>query len=162
MFTNANENSYITLGSGYYMYRETLNDWHYAIDITGKTSFIRGTPIFSPTSGTVILSKYSEYGCGYYVVIETDKCIKGTGKKVIITFAHMIEKSPLEVGQRVLPKKFIGYVGSTGNSSGDHLHHAVFKSTPGANVFYESDTNCINPQRFYPNVPFAGETSTAP
>lgn len=95
MFANANENSYITLGSGYKMYRETLNDWHYAIDITGKTSFIRGTPIFSPTSGTVILSKFSEYGCGNYVVIETDKCIKGTGKKVILTFAHMIERSPL-------------------------------------------------------------------
>ena len=30
MFANANENSYITLGSGYKMYRETLNDWHYA------------------------------------------------------------------------------------------------------------------------------------
>ena len=74
----------------------------------------------------------------------------------------MIEKSPLEVGQRVLPKKFIGYVGSTGNSTGDHLHHAVFKSAPGSNTIYESDINCINPQRFYPNVPFAGGTSTAP
>lgn len=161
MFTNANENSYITLGSGYKMYRETLNDWHYAIDITGKTSFIRGTPIFSPTSGTVIYSQHNPES-GNYVVIETDKCVKGTGKKVILTFAHMIEKSPLEVGQRVLPKKFIGYVGSTGNSSGDHLHHAVFKSPPGSNTIYESKINCINPQRFYPNVPFAGETSTAP
>ena len=161
MFANANENSYITLGSGYKMYRETLNDWHYAIDITGKTSFIRGTPIFSPTSGTVIYSQHNPES-GNYVVIETDKCVKGTGKKVILTFAHMIEKSPLEVGQRVLPKKFIGYVGSTGNSSGDHLHHAVFKSPPGSNTIYESQINCINPQRFYPNVPFAGETSTAP
>lgn len=162
MFTNANENSYITDNSGYFMDRGGEWGWHYAIDITGKTSFIRGTPIFSPTSGTVILSKFSEYGCGNYVVIETDKCIKGTGKKVILTFAHMIERSPLEVGQRVLPKKFIGYVGDTGNTDGNHLHHAVFKSAPGANVFYESKINCINPQRFYPNVPFAGETSTAP
>ena len=101
-------------------------------------------------------------GSGNYVVIETDKCIKGTGQKVVLTFAHMIEKSPLEVGQRILPKKFIGYVGSTGNSTGDHLHHAVFKSAPGSNTIYESDINCINPQRFYPNVPFAGGTSTAP
>ncbi len=73
----------------------------------------------------------------------------------------MIEKSPLEVGQRVLPKKFIGYVG-TPEIQRNHLHHAVFKSAPGSNTIYESQINCINPQRFYPNVPFAGETSTAP
>lgn len=60
-------------------------------------------------------------------------------------------------GSRVERGDHVGYVGKTGNASGYHLHLIVFKRDE--NVNWVTDSNRLNPQRFFPGVPFTGDTS---
>jgi len=76
----------------------------------------KGTPIYAVSSGTVLIARTAGYngGFGLYVVVDfTD------GRQAI--FAHM-SKVVAEVGQTVKKGDIIGYVGSTGKSTGPHLH----------------------------------------
>lgn len=73
-----------------------------------------GTPVRAPRSGTVVFSGYdSSYGNN--VMIK-----EWTGKKVFL-LAHMSSRSVVR-GQKVLRGKIVGRVGSTGNSTGNHVH----------------------------------------
>ncbi len=114
---------------GYY---DLSSDWaedrgysHGGIDIAGPG--IMGSTIVAAHSGTVIdvcnycehnWGKYGSCGCGggygNYVWID-----HGDGKATI--YAHMTE-AVAYVGQTVSAGELIGYVGSTGYSTGPHLH----------------------------------------
>jgi murein DD-endopeptidase MepM/ murein hydrolase activator NlpD len=76
----------------------------------------KGTPIYAVYSGTVLISHPTGYNGGYglYVVINFDD-----GRQAI--FGHM-SKVVAKVGQVVKKGDIIGYVGSTGKSTGPHLH----------------------------------------
>ena len=75
-----------------------------------------GTPIRATRSGTVIVSAYgSSYG--NYVSIS-----HGGGDSSL--YAHM-SKRAVSVGQTVQKGQIIGYVGTTGNSTGNHLHFEI-------------------------------------
>ena len=72
-----------------------------------------GTPIMAAKSGVVVISTYgSSYG--NYVVIA-----HGDGSRTM--YAHQ-SKRAVSVGQTVSQGQVIGYVGTTGNSTGNHLH----------------------------------------
>ena len=86
--------------------------FHNGIDIAAPS----GTPIISPTSGKVISRYWSDLG-GNSVVVERKDGLK-TG------FAHL-SKFNIEQNQDVRAGRVIGYVGSTGNSTGPHLHFTV-------------------------------------
>ena len=96
--------------------RDSYN--HGAIDIAGEG--IYGTPIYAAQSGTVSTSWYNNggWGGGYgtYCMINHD----AQGEYATL-YAHMsqIVVSP---GETVSKGQIIGYVGSTGDSSGPHLH----------------------------------------
>ena len=96
--------------------RDSYN--HGAIDIAGAG--IYGTPIYAAQSGTVSTSWYNNggWGGGYgtYCMINHD----AQGEYATL-YAHMsqIVVSP---GETVSKGQIIGYVGSTGDSSGPHLH----------------------------------------
>lgn len=79
----------------------------------------KGTPILAAASGTVILAKTSGYNGGYglYVVIQHDN-----GTQTL--YAHM-SKVLASVGDTVSQGEKIGLVGSTGRSTGNHLHFEV-------------------------------------
>lgn len=79
----------------------------------------KGTPILAAASGRVIVSKASGYNGGYglYVVIEHDN-----GTQTL--YAHM-SKVLASVGDQVKQGETIGLVGSTGRSTGNHLHFEV-------------------------------------
>lgn len=88
------------------------------IDLAAPT----GTPVFASASGDVVVSKYREGnpwfgGYGNYVVISHEN-----GTQTL--YAHM---SKVIVGEewRVVKGQVIGYVGSTGRSTGAHLHFEV-------------------------------------
>ena len=85
---------------------------HTGIDIDGYT----GQPLVAVKEGTVILASY--YG-GYGNTVIVDH---GGGYSTL--YAH---QSALNVsqGQRVDQGDIVGYVGSTGNSTGDHVHFEV-------------------------------------
>lgn len=77
-----------------------------------------GTPIYAAADGTIVVARGSGYNGGYgvYVVIE-----HGSGVQTL--YAHM---SSLAVsGGSVGKGSLIGYVGSTGRSTGNHLHFEV-------------------------------------
>lgn len=91
---------------------------HAGADIS--QSGISGAKIVAADSGTVILSKY--YGdYGNCVMID-----HGNGYTTL--YAHMKSRSTLKVGASVTKGQTVGYVGSTGASTGPHLHFEVRKN----------------------------------
>lgn len=86
---------------------------HTAIDFGAPI----GTAIVAAESGNVILVRYLTYSYGYYVVID-----HGGGYSTL--YAHM-SRIDVSVGQSVSRGQQIGAVGSTGRSTGPHLHFEV-------------------------------------
>jgi len=82
-----------------------------------------GTPILAAASGEVIVSRASGWNGGYglYVVIKHPK-----GSQTL--YAHM-SRTAVAAGATVSQGEVIGYVGSTGRSTGDHLHFEVRGAT---------------------------------
>lgn len=76
-----------------------------------------GTEVWAADSGTVITSEYSS-SYGNYVVIYH-------GDNTSTLYAHMSSRA-VSVGESVSQGQTIGYVGSTGNSTGAHLHFEVY------------------------------------
>ena len=93
--------------------------------ITGKTRTHNGidfgapsgTPIYATRAGTVTTAAYQAGGAGYYVRIN-----HGDGFGSI--YMHMTNFI-VKTGQTVSQGQVIGYVGSTGLSTGPHLHFGV-------------------------------------
>ncbi len=56
------------------------------------------------------------YGLGHHVILDHD------GGHVATLYAHLVQPSPLRAGQRVRAGEIVGFVGSTGTSTGPHLH----------------------------------------
>jgi murein DD-endopeptidase MepM/ murein hydrolase activator NlpD len=83
---------------------------HPAIDIAGST----GNPVFASDNGVVVFSGWSNYGYGYMVVID-----HGNGWQT--AYAHLSAVGA-GCGQSVFQGSYIGALGSTGNSTGPHLH----------------------------------------
>ncbi len=80
-----------------------------------------GTPIFAIADGVVIRAEHSG-GFGNHAIIEHVI----NGQRVTSTYAHMTrDSSPLVVGQQILVGDFVGTVGSTGTSTGAHLHFEI-------------------------------------
>ena len=88
---------------------------HDGFDISGYG--VNGKPIVAAYSGTVILSQYY-WGYGNCVQISH-------GSGVVTLYAHCSALA-VNVGDVVQAGQVIGYVGSTGNSTGPHLHFSLF------------------------------------
>ena len=81
----------------------------------------RGAPTYAMADGIVTQSEFSG-GYGQHVYIEHQI----NGQSVLTVYAHLQkDSSPLRVGDRVSVGDFIGLVGSTGTSTGAHLHFEV-------------------------------------
>ena len=85
---------------------------HYGVDMACN----EGTPIYATRSGTVISATYND-SCGNYVQID-----HGDGFRSI--YMHMTYYVVLP-GDEVSQGQLIGYVGSTGDSTGPHLHFGI-------------------------------------
>lgn len=95
------------------------NNGHKGIDIAGAY----GTPIVAAESGEVIMgNNYDSWGdsWGYYVLIYHN----GT---YTTRYAHLSSLT-VSTGQYVTKGQTIGYEGSTGNSTGPHLHFEVYEN----------------------------------
>ena len=80
-----------------------------------------GVPVVSPLPGTVAFTDFQKGGAGEYVVINADD-----GRSLF--FAHLLAGSTaVKAGQRVSAGTMIGRVGSTGASSGPHLHFEIWE-----------------------------------
>ena len=91
------------------------NKFHSGVDLAPPPN----TDIVASASGTVLETGYAPAGLGYYVYIEHE--IKG--KKYITAYGHMTAGSiVVSEGQNVQAKQKIGVAGSSGASTGIHLH----------------------------------------
>ena len=92
---------------------------HGGIDISG--SGIGGKPIIAAADGTVTMSQYNQWGYGEYVIVSHGLY---NGQLFTTHYAHMRARNCV-VGQTVKRGDVIGYVGTTGSSTGNHLHFEV-------------------------------------
>jgi len=83
---------------------------HPAIDIAGAV----GNSVVAADSGVVVFAGWSNFGYGYMVVVD-----HGNGWQT--AYAHLSAVA-VTCGQSVFQGGYIGALGSTGNSSGPHLH----------------------------------------
>lgn len=109
--------------------------YHTGLDIAQVG--IDGTNVYSAIPGEVVLVDSDPEGYGYYVVV------KHNGFETL--YAHMKAKSTLKVGDKVVAGSILGQIGSTGRSTGPHLHFEVimddvrFNPVPFINSFREVD-----------------------
>jgi len=120
---------YSTLTS-YYGYRFNGSDFHTGIDISGKNSAgvgIYGQPIRAAASGTVTFTRswyINGYAGGYGIYCMLDHGTDDSGNSISTLYGHM-SRLAVSTGDVVQRGQVIGYVGSTGWSTGPHLHFEV-------------------------------------
>ena len=76
-----------------------------------------GTPVQSTMAGKVVHAGWNEQGYGYLVIVEN-----GPYRTY---YAHMKEMPAVKVGDFVSARQVLGLSGSTGNSTGPHVHYEV-------------------------------------
>jgi murein DD-endopeptidase MepM/ murein hydrolase activator NlpD len=87
---------------------------HFGLDIAAPT----GTPIYAPASGTVALASPPKFSLeGNLVLID-----HGAGLNSV--FIHL-SRVDVKAGDVVVPGQIIGAIGTTGRSTGPHLHWAM-------------------------------------
>jgi murein DD-endopeptidase MepM/ murein hydrolase activator NlpD len=104
-------------------------EFHSGMDINGD----RGDPIIVPANGTV--TKAGWHG-GYGNLVEIDH-----GNGLTTRYGHL-SKIEVRVGDELTRGQLMGYVGSTGRSTGPHLHYEL-----------RLGERAINPRRFLPPEP---------
>ncbi|MFQ9066134.1 MAG: peptidoglycan DD-metalloendopeptidase family protein [Romboutsia timonensis] len=111
------------------------NEFHTGVDYAAKEN----TPIKSPVSGKVVENlKDKKYGFGNTLVVRDKKGIDHR-------FAHMKDQSSYGLGTKVRQNDIIGNVGSTGRSTGSHLHYEV-----------TDNGKSLNPSKYYDKTAHGG------
>lgn len=131
-------------GKGTSGFRTVSRPTHDGIDIMAT----RETPIHAAADGTVITvvcntsgpscdvdGSPSIKGCGWYVEIHH-------AGDIVTRYCHMIRHPDVVVGQQVTAGQPIGSVGTSGNSSGPHLHFEVHYGRPATRL------NAVDPVFF--------------
>jgi hypothetical protein len=108
----------------------------------------RGTPVRAVSAGTVIRvvcnvsrgtcdvdGSPALAGCGWYVEVRH-------AGDVVTRYCHLVRRPPVTVGQAVARGAILGHVGTSGSSSGPHLHFEVHNGTPATRA------NAISPIAF--------------
>jgi murein DD-endopeptidase MepM/ murein hydrolase activator NlpD len=113
-------------------YRTPLRPTHDGVDL-GAARF---TPILSVSAGTVVRVVCNVSagtcdvdgsprlkGCGWYVEVQH-------AGQVVTRYCHLVRRPPVVVGQTVAKGQLLGHVGTSGSSSGPHLHFEVHVNAP--------------------------------
>lgn len=112
-----NWKSHVTSEYGYRIHPISgVRKLHSGIDIAAG----KGTAIHAVQSGKVLFVRYYDTGKGYHVVLNH-------GGKITTTYAHC-SKIVVTAGDIITKGQIIAYVGSTGDSTGPHLHFEVSKN----------------------------------
>ena len=130
-----------TLVSGF---RTTARPAHDGVDLSAP----RNTVIRAVAAGTVIRvvcnvsagtcdvdGKPSLRGCGWYVEVQH-------AGDTVTRYCHLVRRPSVTVGQTVAKGQTLGLVGSSGSSSGPHLHFEVHAGAPATSA------NAVDPIAF--------------
>jgi murein DD-endopeptidase MepM/ murein hydrolase activator NlpD len=112
-----------------------VTKFHAGLDFTAP----QGTPIYATADGRIKEANYNETGYGNHVVID-----HGYGYETL--YGHMV-RIKSRGGQSIKRGEIIGWVGSTGKSTGPHCHYEVHKNgQPVDPVYYFY--NDLSPEQF--------------
>lgn len=114
---------------------------HYGIDI-GKGGRSGNVPIVAAASGTVVRSNYSN---GFGNVVMITHYING--RVMTTVYAHLQERF-VSNNQRVEQGQLIGYMGSTGDSTGPHLHFEIYDGPFTPAQYSGGHSNAVNPLNY--------------
>lgn len=105
-----------------YRIHPVYGDWrfHYGVDLSAP----QGTPIIASRSGQVTTATYDS-SSGYYVSINH---LDGFSTRYLHMTHYIVEP-----GEYVVAGQIIGYCGSTGTSTGPHLHFSVYYNGTAVN-----------------------------
>ncbi len=106
---------YVTEGQGIRRdpFNPSIRDFHTGIDISAPD----GTRVVAPADGSII---FSGYRAGYGKIVVIDHRFG-----VVTRYGHL-SRFNVQSGQRITRGDVIGYVGSTGRSTGPHLHFEIW------------------------------------
>lgn len=115
------------------LHKVTGYDWspatnHLGVDIGGGM----GVPIYAADNGVAVYSGWNNHGYGYMVVLD-----HGNGWQTL--YAHL-SAIYVNCGQSIYQGAALGAMGSTGNSTGPHLHFEMMNTSYGK----------VNPNDFLP------------
>jgi lipoprotein NlpD len=132
---------------------------HEGIDIAGAS----GTPIYAAAAGKVIKAGWDDWGLGNAITIQHPDgrvTVYGHNRRLLVS-----------VGQQVKQNQIIAEMGSTGNSSGPHLHFEIHTSQrraidpitllPAKNTATTNNTNIAAENLCSGTTLIAGETKSA-
>ena len=104
-----------------------------------------GVPIYAANDGEVVIAKRNaNIRSGYGVWIKIKHEYEETGATSTL-YAHLIEGSmAVEVGDEVVSGQLIGLMGTTGSSTGCHLHFELYQQ----NRFFSFIETPVNPHEF--------------
>ena len=112
-----------------------VRKFHAGLDFTAP----QGTPIYATADGTVKMAGFDNSGFGNHVIIN-----HGYGYETL--YGHMVRVKS-RGGQSVKRGDVIGYVGSTGKSTGPHCHYEVHRNgVPVDPIYYFY--NDVDPAQF--------------
>lgn len=106
---------YVRVSSPFgYRWHPTTGEWsmHRGVDLSAP----KGTPIYASRSGVVTAATYNSISGNYVTINHQDGY-----SSVYMHMTHDV----VEVGEYVKAGQLIGYVGSTGRSTGPHLHFGI-------------------------------------
>lgn len=96
------------------------SDFHSGLDIAYAPWTAGVVPLLALFAGTVEAKSYNPNSAGHAIRIQSDD-----GQPTYFEYFHMSEASPFNVGDKVCAGQQIGLIGSTGLSTGPHLHLGI-------------------------------------
>ena len=119
-------------------------EFHTGVDIAPKVRRVDGDNLYAVDDGRVIISKVNnggvKAGYGYYTVIQH--------KNFATLYAHM-QKLKMKTGDMVKAGDVIGFMGTTGTSTGTHLHFEVIEGQYASKKYLDPAQFFIQPDTEY-------------
>lgn len=109
-----------TISSGFGYRTGAYSGFHNGIDLSNGATY--GKTIIAAADGVVDVAGWNN-SYGYYVIINHGTGSDGNTYKTL--YAHMCRQPSVSAGQKVKAGNTIGFVGSTGDSTGPHLHFSI-------------------------------------
>lgn len=113
--------------------------YHLGVDY----GLVVGTPVKAPFGGEVVRVQLNAWDVGNMVIVKFPNLYNG--RTVWMRFMHL-SKVSVRVGQAVSAGDLLGLGGSTGLSTGPHLHLDITYTIDG--LFYKNINNFIDPEQF--------------
>ena len=157
--TNGGGNPYNMIVTSHAMQNRSLSvssGMHMGVDIAGPTpEKTSGVPLQAFTDATITGNGVPSAGYGNWVSWTDTAGLEHF-------YAHMLKPTPFKVGEKVKAGTKLGAVGSTGNSTGPHLHWEVSTKPGDTGRSKASILSRINPLSKYAfTAPFGGATAPA-